>query len=98
AGSWRLSMFVAGFICLIVGVMYFFLTQDNPEGNFKVLNRQPGKKDVTPPWKTFVEACADSRVWMLFVIYASCFGVELVIDNIGHLYFTDYFHLGFKAA
>jgi len=32
------------------------------------------------------------------VIYGACFGVELVIDNIAHLYFTDYFHLSLKAA
>ncbi|HEY8751078.1 MAG TPA: MFS transporter, partial [Tepidisphaeraceae bacterium] len=98
AGSWRLSMLIAGAICLIVGVMYFFLTQDTPEGNFKELNRQPGRRSGMPPWKSFVAACGDARVWMLFVIYAACFGVELVIDNVGHLYFTDYFHLGFKAA
>ena len=37
-------------------------------------------------------------MWALFVIYAACFGMELTIDNIAALYFTDNFHLGLTAA
>jgi NNP family nitrate/nitrite transporter-like MFS transporter len=40
----------------------------------------------------------DPRVWALFVVYAACFGMELTIDNIAALYFTDNFHLGLTAA
>jgi len=83
-------------VCLAVGVMYFFLTQDTPEGNFSEIHREGATGRKT--WANFFAACADGRVWILFVIYAACFGVELVIDNIAHLYFTDYFHLGLKAA
>lgn len=96
--SWRVSMLVAGVVCLVIGVLYFFLTQDTPEGNFKDVKRAAGKPQGASPWQSFLAACADVRVWALFVIYAACFGVELVIDNIAHLYFTDYFHLSFKAA
>ena len=40
-----------------------------------------------------------SRVWALaFVVYGACFGMELTIDNIAALYFTDYFHLALTAA
>ncbi len=41
----------------------------------------------------FAAACRDSRVWALFVIYGASFGMELTIDNIAALYFTDNFHL-----
>ena len=37
-------------------------------------------------------------MWALFVIYGSCFGMELTIDNIAALYFADYFHLALTAA
>ena len=40
----------------------------------------------------------DYRVWLLFVIYGACFGIELTINNIAALYFTDYFGLGLKTA
>ena len=92
--SWRASMIVAGLICLVMGVAYFLVTQDTPEGNFSQLQRNRGKSD----WRTFANACADTRVWLLFAIYGACFGLELTIDNIAHLYFSDYFHLGLRAA
>jgi NNP family nitrate/nitrite transporter-like MFS transporter len=91
--GWRASMIAAGVVCLITGVAYFFLTQDLPEGNLRAL-RAAG---VVPPAKatrgTFWEACRDFRVWTLFVLYGACFGIELTLDNVAHLYFTDYFGL-----
>src|SRR5262245_5207772 len=96
--SWRLSMFVAGLVCLLAGVAYYFLTQDAPEGNFGEL-RAAGK---LPPIKksggSLWEVCCDYRVWALALIYGACFGVELTIDNIAALYFTDRFGLGVTAA
>ena len=92
--SWRASMIVAGLICLAAGIAYFLLTQDAPEGNFSELSRHGSSSD----WRIFFNACADTRVWLLFAIYGACFGVELTIDNLAHLYFSDYFHLGLKAA
>ena len=35
--SWRLSMVVAGAVCFLTGIAYFFVTQDLPDGNFKEL-------------------------------------------------------------
>src|SRR5262245_44560076 len=42
AASWRLSMLAVGVLCALVGVAYYFLTQDTPEGNFSDL-RAAGK-------------------------------------------------------
>lgn len=98
AHSWRASMFVAGLVCFLVGVAYYFLTQDTPAGNFKELRERgelPARKYGI---HNFFAACADRRVWMLFVIYASCFGIELTIDNIAHLYFSDNFKLDIEKA
>lgn len=91
AMGWRLSMVVAGAVCALTGVGYWFLTQDTPEGNFKDLResgKMPEKKAVKG---TFLEACRDSRVWALFVVYGACFGIELTINNVAALYFVDYF-------
>jgi len=89
--GWRLSMVMAGILCFAVGIAYYFLTQDAPEGNYKEL-RAAGKL----PAKTaangyFIEACKDFRVWALFVVYGACFGIELTINNVAALYFVDYF-------
>lgn len=89
--GWRASMFVAGLMCALTGIAYYFFTQDAPEGNFAELRaagRMPQKHAVKG---TFLEACKDKRVWALFVIYGACFGIELTINNVAALYFVDYF-------
>jgi NNP family nitrate/nitrite transporter-like MFS transporter len=37
-------------------------------------------------------------VWILFLVYGACFGIEITIDNIATLYFVDHFQLGLKEA
>lgn len=96
AVSWRASMFVAGLLCALMGVAYYFFTQDGPDGNFaemRAVGQMPDKKQTSG---TFLAACRDFRVWALFVIYGACFGIELTINNIAALYFLDYFD-DFKA-
>ncbi|QDV51038.1 MFS transporter [Gimesia fumaroli] len=89
--GWRASMFLAGLVCALTGVAYFFLTQDTPDGNFKDL-RAAGKLPQKEEKKgMFLSACKDHRVWALFVIYGACFGIELTLNNVAALYFLDYF-------
>lgn len=77
--AWRYSMVIAGIVCLIMGVVYYFFTQDTPEGNFQELKEEGKmpilKKDEVP----FLSALKDYRVWILFLVYASCFGIELTV-------------------
>ncbi len=91
AAGWRASMVVAGVLCAITGVAYYFLTQDAPDGNFEELRERgemPSKQHVKG---SFLAACRDRRVWSLFLIYGACFGIELTINNVAVLYFLDYF-------
>jgi NNP family nitrate/nitrite transporter-like MFS transporter len=90
AAGWRAAMIVAGATCALVGVAYWFLTQDTPEGNFREL-RAAGKLSSKSAKGTFLEACRDRRVWALAVVYGACFGIELTINNVAVLYFVDYF-------
>ena len=90
AASWRLSMMVAGGLCALAGVAYYFLTQDTPEGNFAEL-RAAGKLSRKSAQGSFLEACRDHRVWALFVTYGCSFGIEITIENIIVLYLLDYF-------
>ena len=96
--SWRLSMVVAGVVCFITGIAYYFVTTDLPDGNFKELRAQGKLRSKKKVKGTFMLACKDYRVWALFLIYAACFGIELTINNIAALYFKDYFGLGLKTA
>jgi MFS transporter, NNP family, nitrate/nitrite transporter len=96
--GWRLAMFVPGAAMFLCGIAYMVFTQDTPDGNFAD-QRARGEWGAKAHSKgSFSEAFRDSRVWALFVLYACCFGIELTLDNIAALYFTDYFHLALTAA
>lgn len=98
AASWRLSMGAVGLVCLVTGIAYFFLTEDSPTGNFRDLRRRGEVPERKYGIGNFFIACADYRVWLLFVAYAACFGIELTIDNTAHLYFSDNFKLDLEHA
>ena len=87
--SWRLAMVVPGIGMLLTGILYYRFTEDTPDG------RPFAERRGT---QAFWEAAADYRVWLLFVLYAACFGVEITIDNVAALYFKDSFHVGLKLA
>lgn len=91
AAGWRVAMLLAGGMCALVGVAYYFLTQDTPLGNYRELRATKRMPVVQAAGGSFAEACRDRRVWALFLTYAACFGVELTIDNIAAIYFLDYF-------
>lgn len=98
AMSWRLSMVAAGALCFIVGVAYFFLTTDLPDGNFKELQESGELVRGESKQASFWAAASDYRVWALFFVYAACFGIELTINNIAAIYYMDYFGLGLTTA
>jgi MFS transporter, NNP family, nitrate/nitrite transporter len=96
--GWRMAMFVPGVMMLLCGIAYYKLTQDTADGDFAQLRARGELASRSGAGSAFATACRDSRVWALFVIYGACFGMELTIDNIAALYFTDYFHLALTAA
>jgi len=100
ASAWRLALVIPGLAMPLMAWFYWRFTQDCPQGNFTQLRAQGipidgGKKGG---WASFRTACANYRVWMLFVTYAACFGVEVFIHNIAAIYYVDHFHLSLKAA
>ena len=96
--SWRLCMLVAGAGCFLIGLAYFRWTTDTPNGNFKDLRKRGAMPNAGRPGKGTLRVYTDFRVWVLFVAYGACFGVELTMNNIMVLYFFDYFGLGLAAA
>jgi MFS transporter, NNP family, nitrate/nitrite transporter len=93
-------MLLPGFMMLVVAVLYYKYTQDCPLGNFKTLRQQGvhidgGKKTG---WAVFVAASRNYRVWMLFMTYGCCFGVELFVHNVAASYYVDRYQLDLQAA
>ncbi|MFJ9531808.1 MFS transporter [Herbaspirillum sp. NPDC101396] len=98
--GWRVALLVPGLMMLAMAAVYWHFTQDCPEGNFDELRAagiviESGKKGG---WASFRAASANYRVWMLFITYGACFGVEIFIHNIAAIYYVDHFGLSLKSA
>jgi MFS transporter, NNP family, nitrate/nitrite transporter len=98
AEAWRYSMVVPGAALFIMGFVYYFYTHDTPSGNFDSLKTSSSTSTSKKPPVSFWAACKDYKVWVLFLAYGACFGIEITIDNIATLYFVDNFHLGLAEA
>jgi MFS transporter, NNP family, nitrate/nitrite transporter len=99
ADAWRYAMVIPGAVLLIMGLVYYFFTQDTPNGNLSDLRKNDPDYGMKHEEKgAFWTACKDKRVWALFAIYGACFGVELTINNIAAIYYKDYFNLDLKTA
>ena len=98
--GWRVALLVPGVLMLIMAALSWRYTQDCPQGNYSDLRRQgisvsSGKGGG---WASFRAASTNYRVWMLFVTYGACFGVEIFIHNIAAIYYVDHFGLSLKGA
>ena len=96
--GWRLAMVVPGVALFIMGIAYFFLSQDTPLGNYRELRAKGLMPQASQVRGSFLMAAKDYRVWALFIIYGACFGVELTINNIAAIYYFDRFDLDLKTA
>ncbi len=96
--GWRLSMVVPGVLLFFMGFAYARWTKDFPQGNMEELRAQgilPERKEIKGIFRSAVK---DYRVLALSLVYGSSFGVDLTMNNIAALYFTDQFHLPIVQA
>jgi NNP family nitrate/nitrite transporter-like MFS transporter len=98
--GWRAALVVPGVLMLVMALLYYRFTQDCPEGNYADLRAagialEGGKKGG---WESFKLAAQNYRVWLLFVTYGACFGVEIFIHNIAAIYYVDNFKLTLPQA
>jgi len=95
--AWRYSMIVPGVALFIMAFVYYFFTKDTPQGNRSDVKEEIASSALEKK-SGFWKIAADYRVWVLFLAYGACFGIEITIDNIATLYFVDNFNLGLKEA
>lgn len=98
--GWRVALLVPGVLMLIMAFLYWHYTRDCMAGNFSELRAagvMPGA-GKQGGWSSFKLAAGNYRVWLLFITYGACFGVEIFMHNIVTLYFLDNFDLSLKTA
>nr|WP_091908534.1 MFS transporter [Chitinasiproducens palmae] len=105
--AWRATLLLPGLAMLLMAGLYWRFTTDTPRGNWPVGGSRGNARgaDGRGPlrrggegWRSFVAACANYRVWMLFVTYGACFGVEVFMHNVAALYFVEHYRLSLTAA
>lgn len=95
--AWRYAMVGPGILLFFMGLVYFKFTKDTPEGNYKDIKKEESAGGPSAG-QSMLQAIKDYRVWLLFVIYGACFGVELIVNSKAALYFSDYFDMDLKTA
>ncbi len=100
AVSWRIALFVPGILMLVMAIIYYRFATDTPLGNLDDpgVRLATGQAQRRKGWDTFLAAARDYRVWLLFVTYGACFGVELTIHNLAAVYYVDRFGLSVTSA
>jgi NNP family nitrate/nitrite transporter-like MFS transporter len=98
--GWRVALVVPGVLMIVMAFVYWNFTQDCPSGNYAEMRAagiqiEGGKKGG---WSSFKAASANYRVWLLFVTYGACFGIEIFIHNVAAVYYVDHFGLSLKSA
>ena len=101
SSAWRLAMIVPGVAMIVLGILYYKYTTDTPNGNFSELKAASIAETEGGSAKSGISMLTvlkDYRVWALFLIYGTCFGIELTINNIAAIYYHDYFDLSLQNA
>ena len=91
--AWRYSMIVAGVVCFLMGLVYFFFTKDTLRGNFKDLRASGEMVNTKKDQVGFLTVIRDYRTWILFLVYAACFGIELTVYGTMDDYLQNTFQL-----
>jgi NNP family nitrate/nitrite transporter-like MFS transporter len=96
--GWRVAMVVPGVMLLLMSFAYWRLTSDTPDGSPTARDSRVARRPQSSPQGLFREVARDGRVWALAVIYGTCFGMELTLNNVAALYYFDYFALDLRQA
>lgn len=94
--AWRTICVVPAAMAMAWGFIVTFISDDAPMGNYRDM-RHAGTMD-RHFFTTALRKGAKINTWILFIQYACCFGVEIVMNNASVLYFTSEFGLSTETA
>lgn len=89
--SWRTICIIPASMAFCWGLVLPYITDDAPLGNYSVMKKKGSMDRIL--FTTSLRSGATRNTWILFTQYASCFGVELVMNNAAVLYFNSEFGL-----
>jgi NNP family nitrate/nitrite transporter-like MFS transporter len=94
--SWRTICVIPASMAFAFGVILPFISDDAPMGDFREMKKRGTMDRVF--FTTSLKSGVTRNTWILFIQYASCFGVELVMNNASVVYFNAEFGLDTDQA
>jgi len=95
--SWRIVCCIPAFIGLTTGILCWFTTDDCPKGNYSDLKKH-GSLHTESAASSLRKGVFNINTWILFILYACSFGVELVKFSGASEYFNSEFGLTTEKA
>jgi NNP family nitrate/nitrite transporter-like MFS transporter len=94
--SWRTICVIPAAIAFTWGIILPFISDDAPMGNYNEMKKKGTMDRVF--MTTALRKGASFNTVILYIQYAACFGVELIMNNGAVLYFIEEFGLNTETA
>lgn len=94
--SWRVICVIPASIAFAWGLLLPWISDDAPMGNYAEMKKRGTMDRIV--FTTSLRSGMTRNTWILFIQYACCFGVELVMNNASVLYYNDKFGLETEDA
>ena len=95
--SWRFICVIPAVVTFCSGLWILKYSDDTPKGNYGELKTYAGK-EVESYNALLGSASMNMNTWLLAIQYATCFGVEIAMNNAISLYFTEEFGQSTESA
>lgn len=95
--AWRTVSVVPAVVTFATGLTVYFISDDAPTGNYADLKKHGAMPEISAA-ASFRSGALNINTWILFIQYATCFGVELTMNNAAALYFKDEFGQSTESA
>ena len=95
--AWRTVCVIPAVVGFMHGVGLYMFSDDAPKGNYSDLKKHGQMPEVSAA-ASFRSGAINFNTWILFIQYATCFGVELTMNNAAALYFKDEFGQSTESA
>uniref|UniRef100_A0A7S2YFN6 Major facilitator superfamily (MFS) profile domain-containing protein n=1 Tax=Entomoneis paludosa TaxID=265537 RepID=A0A7S2YFN6_9STRA len=94
--AWRVICVIPATVAFAWGCILPFISDDAPMGNYSEMKKKGAMDRVF--MTTSLRQGATINTWILYILYACSFGVELVMNNGAVLYYTSEFGLSTEDA
>jgi MFS transporter, NNP family, nitrate/nitrite transporter len=95
--AWRTCCIVPAAMSFVSGILCYLIADDAPKGNYHELKKYGSMKEVSAA-ASFRRGAVNINSWIYFIQYATCFGVELTMNNAASLYFKEEFGQSTESA